>query len=662
MLASDDDNGRIAIELLRKAMKSKSICFAIEKLFDQEMPTEKMKNILLDLKNVQNRSEVVIIWASNFDFIKTIVKKSAEIGLDNLIWIVMTETWQNIIRYRPELGQNIIMLTIDNIEVHDFIHHKNQITYESPIGNKWVGEFFISLKYCPKNSSRIDCINLVPSGTNFGHRFSENVIASVYVFAHGLHQILGCNKTFCSRKKGDIDYGKLKNVILKPENEVKIPFSDFTVRFQSNGDISAHMYHFLLYTNNGIVNFGNWSNGKQNSLEIDQNLFWNVYSQSNKGRTSKVRTTCSLTCQPGSYRVNQTTPCCWSCIECPYNEVSFKNDSKGCQKCGDLEAPNGHKNRCIPLDNSKFTFNNFFGLCIGVVSVFGMLYLLFVMLVYGVLWETPGVKSTNREMSMIQVLCLFLLLFLPVLYSFEIKEMCIARLVMFGSLHSLVLTFVLLKTYRLWRLFQPHLFNKHIRLFLSLSTQVSISFVTFLLQLVVFATWYSFHKPSMNLYTNFAENRFINHCGDFDDYLLYAIVVYILLLALASGFIAFRARSLPENFNEAQFIWLAMFTYFIVWISFFPLHLSLNKLHQPTVLLSVNLASTLVLGVTLYGNKIRMLIFFPHLNTKLHFTGLSDNASVRTFSSRFSRKETNAKSKKARQKNRVISFSFEKTI
>ena len=668
VLASDDDNGRIAMDILRQATKKNSICFALEKLFNQNMTVDEMKNLLNDLKHIQNRSEVIIIWATDFEFIKTIVRESAKMGLHDMLWIVMTETSESIFKYRPEFGQNIIMLNIEQINVKDFITHKDRIEYESTVGNKWIEEYWTSINFCPKHSNDKKpegCINFKPTGFILGHRFSENVIASVYVFAHGLHKILGCNEESCVKNVYDnqIDYEKLKHEMLRPENKVRIPSSDFIVNFETNGDLSTGTYHFKLLTNiEKPKEFGKWD-GKR--LNINKQLFWEVYSNSTKGKSRAIRATCSLTCQPGFYRVNQTSPCCWSCYECPYNEVSLTNDSKGCQKCGMLEVPSYYKNKCIPLDNSKFSFDNLTGICIGVISVFGMLYFLLVMLVYGVFWETPGVKSTNREMSMIQILSLFLLLLLPVLYLFEVKELCMARLVMFGSLHSTVLIFVLLKTYRLWRLFQPHFFKKHIRLFLSLPTQVSISFIILLLQLVFFAVWYCLHQPSIILYTNTFEKKFIYHCGVVNDYLLYAIIVYVLILALASGFIAFRARSLPENFNEAQCIWLAMFTYCILWFSFFLLHLSGNELHRPTVLLCVNMTSTFVLGVTLYGNKIRMLICFPHLNNKTHFTGLSGNANVRTFSvARFSRKEASNSSqrKKSRQKNTVISFSFDDTM
>lgn len=667
VLASDDDNGRIATDLLRQATKENHICFAYEKLFDQNMSVGKMEIILNDLKDFQNRSQVIIIWASNFDFIKSIVKQSAAMGLHNLLWIAMTESTESTKKYQPQFGQNIIMLNIDQINVEDFITHKNRIEYESTVGNKWIKEYWIALGLCPKQPSKKEiergCINIKPNGFILGHRFSENVIASVYVFAHGLHKILGCTNQSCTnRVHYRIDYEKLKHEILRPENEVKIPSSDFIVKFKANGDLSTGTYHFKLLTNQkGSKEFGKWD-GKRKRLNINQQMFWDIYSNSTKGESRTLRATCSLTCQPGFYRADPTSPCCWNCNECPYNEVSLKNDSKSCQKCGQLEVPSYQKNKCIPLESAKFSFNNLTGICIGAISVFGMLFLLMVMLVYGVFWETPGVKSTNREMSMIQIVCLFLLFLLPVLYLFEDKGLCIARLVMFGGLHSSVLIFVLLKTYRLWRLFQPHFFKKHLRLFLSLPTQVSISFVILLLQLVFFAAWYSLHQPSMILYTNTVEKKFIYHCGVANDYLLYVIIVYVLLLALASGFIAFRARSLPENFNEAQFIWLAMFTYCIIWFSFFLLHLSANELHQPTVLLSVNMTSTFVLSVTLYGNKIRMLICYPHLNNKTHFSGLSGNANVRTFSvgTRFSRKE--AGRKKSKQKNTVISFSFEDTM
>ena len=687
------------------------------------MLPDEVDGILDKLDGVRHRTELVIVWASNFESVRNLERRSSETGLTGLIWIAMTDMWINVEKYRPWLGQNVIMLSIDDIDVTNFITHKNGIIYESPIGNVWFKKYWVSQNICPPITATLtstilhynrNCQHIPTSGEFFGQKFSENVIASVYTFAHALHHLLNCTEASCNgqssnftedsgnreyHRRQNIDYKKLKKLILRPDNEVVIPSSNFTVKFLPNGDIRANIYHFYLYTNRskemGRVNFGNW-NRDRNLIQINKTLFWDTYNNATvysggrsensnarserlksnittrtNVRSSEFKATCSTQCMPGFYRVNESSSCCWVCIECPYNKVSLRVDSRGCQKCGQLEVPNKDRTGCVRLANAKFTFNSLTGMCVGFFSVIGMMFLLFVMLAYGVFWETPGVKSTNREMSLMQALCLFLLLFLPVLYLFEVEEICAARMVMFGSLHSSVLIFVLLKTYRLWRLFQPHFFKKNVRLFLSLPTQVSISFAIFLLQLVFFSIWYVFiNRPSLTVYTNSAEKGFAYHCGHHENYLLYAIVVYISLLALASGFIAFRARKLPENFNEAQFIWLAMFTYWVVWLVFFPLYLSSNKLHQPTVLLSLNLASTVVLSVVLYGNKMRMLICFPHLNTKLHFTGLAKNATVRTYSlqQRLSRKGKNDKKtdksgKKSSQqaKNRVISFSFEKT-
>eukprot|EP00111_Clytia_hemisphaerica_P017596 TCONS_00052075-protein len=656
LLATDDDFGRLALNLVQENFKQNNICIALEYLYSSNLSTGDLAEITRGLSKYQNRTKVVIIWATEFWNVEKIITNTSNDGLDDMLWIVLSESWITKFQSNLPRRQHVIMLQLEDFQVESFVDHMNKLSFGSDLGNIWMPQYWTSLGICPENEgerTKYCYDHWIPEGRVLGRKYSENVIASVYAFAYGLHKTLDCNEKNCEQKPF-LDYEALKLNILA--NTFILPSTNLSIEFQPNGDVNANSYQIRMFSFEKNVLLGSWS--KTNNIQINQTEFWLHYDNENQSSTN-IPATCSTPCKPGFYKRQESQTCCWSCIQCPYDEVSLGIDSLGCQKCGPLEIANKQQDKCVPLPNKEFSLTAQTGLIIGIISLVGFMFTLFTILVYMILWETPGVKSTNRELSLIQLVCILLLFCFPVLNLYTHKSLCIARQVIFGSLHSLILVLVLLKTYRLFKLFQPQFFKKHTRMFLTISAQIFFAFFLLLIETTVLAMWYTVHQPSMILYSSKGEGGYIYHCGDHESYVLYAIIIYVILLSLASGFIAFRARSLPANFNEAQYIWLAMFTYCIIWCAFFPLHLSSNKLYKSTILLSMNLASTFSLIAILFGNKIRMLVCLPHLNNRLHFTGLAANAYIRTFSLRQSESPGKNKKKKMRDKKRVISFSFE---
>ena len=675
LIASDDQYGQMAIDLLRENFKGTDICVAVERQFNPLLHEDELGEIADALIEVETKSQVVILWTTEFVAIEKIIKGCSNKGLSDNLWIALTETWD-----KATYNQTVIKIKHDNLPVNNFLYHLQQIEYQSHLHNPWIRPYWESIGFCPENKTQATnggwCFSQQkPNGQYLPRDFHETVIASVYAFAHGLHHTLGCSNKKCSKLNMTyFDHKKLTQSIKNTDREFKVPSSDLLIRFLENGDFKPNIYQFIMMNKKQEVQFGFW-NGQRNKTFVNETKFWAEYKKTNQSLEKPVAT-CSYPCEPGFYKVQHSNKCCWSCIRCPFNRVSFKTDSETCTNCSVLETANVFRNVCIPLRNKRLSISDSAGQTIGIISMVGFLFSLFILITFVVFWETPVVKSTNREMSIIQIFSLMILFCLPAIDLIETSTpTCILRTALFVSLHSLIIVLVLLKTYRLWRLFQPKFFAEHTRLFLKVPAQILLSFLLVLFQIMVLATWYIVNVPTITLYENTAELGYINHCGENENYLLYALIVYILCLSLCSGFIAFKARSLPTNFNEANNIWLAMFTYCIVWIAFFPLHLSANKLHQPIIVLSINLASTFVLVVILYGMKLRMLFCLSHLNNRLHFTGLAANASVRTFSLRPFRKgsssgsedagspatsnKTKNKKKNQLQKNRVISFSFD---
>ena len=103
---------------------------------------------------------------------------------------------------------------------------------------------------------------------------------------------------------------------------------------------------------------------------------------------------------------------------------------------------------------------------------------------------------------------------------------------------------------------------------------------------------------------------FIYHCGEHENVVFYCILAYIIFLSLASGFMAFKARRLPSNFKEAQYIWLAMFIACLAWITLFPLHITQSHANKPMAVMAVNGAVVTATLLVLYAYKVGLFFIF----------------------------------------------------
>ena len=182
--------------------------------------------------------------------------------------------------------------------------------------------------------------------------------------------------------------------------------------------------------------------------------------------------------------------------------------------------------------------------------------------------------------------------------------------------------------------------NSNKQSFIFSNTQVLTSFLFVVMVLLILTAWYYTNLPNVELHKVKEENKnnnndnninnndnndvdqeqqqqqqqeqqiigFIYHCGEHENVLFYCVLTYIIFLSLASGFMAFKARRLPSNFKEAQYIWLAMFIACLAWITLFPLHITQSHANKPMVVMGVNGAVVACTLFVLYAYKVKVYL------------------------------------------------------
>ncbi|XP_006637611.3 extracellular calcium-sensing receptor-like [Lepisosteus oculatus] len=645
VIASDDDYGQSAIKSFIEEV-NKFGCIG----FSETLPRVHSKPRVLQIMQIIKRSSVrVIVVFSTGAYFVPLVEEIVFQNITNRQWIA-SEGWSGSAVIRSEENFHsfggTMGIAIHRGEIPGLKEFLLQVHPVSDPKNNFVNLFWESLFDCKfvnlknlnssNNGSKI-CTgyeDIDSTETSYSDvsdlRGSYNVYKAVYALAHSLHNLMSCEPG-----KGPFQNNSCADVTTVQPWQLlhylaRVNFTTHygdRVSFDENGDALA-IYDVINWqrANDGsvkTVTIGLYDEsapaGQQLTLNEDK-IFWNFE------HNSPPRSVCSESCQPGTRKATRKGEplCCFDCVPCAEGEISNHTDSTECFRCPPDYWSNPSRDQCVLKEIEFLSYEEIMGISLTTVSVFGAFISAGVLSVFIYYRNTPVVRANNSELSFLLLLSLILCFLCSLLFIGQPLHLtCMLRHVVFGISFVLCISCILVKTIVVIMAFRATLPDNNVMKWFGAAQQRGTVFVFTVIQALICIIWLSTASPVPFKNTQHQNSKIIFECNIGSITGFSFLLGYIGLLASVCFVLAFLARNLPDNFNEAKFITFSMLIFCAVWIAFIPAYVSSPGKYSDAVEIFAILASSFGLLIAIFTPKCYIILLHPEKNSKKALMGKS---------------------------------------
>ncbi|XP_034780734.2 extracellular calcium-sensing receptor-like [Acipenser ruthenus] len=652
-VSEEGDYGRYAFQALIEEFKKIGVCLAYYEVIPKVYSRKKILEILDIMK--KSSAKVVISFAGEGD-LYPLLTEYVQQNITGIQWIA-SEAWITASlfsprEFYPSLG-GTIGFAIRRGEIpglKDFLLKVHPSLYPD---NALVKELWSTMFGCtfqPSNTTDQSGRGL-PLCT--GHesleekysvytdvsspRISYNVYKAVYAVAHSLHNLLNCEPgkgpfdNFTCADISNIEPYQLQHYIQK------VSFTNSLgekISFDENGDPIAS-YDVMNWQRGAdgkiwfvTVGLYDTSEGAGNELVINEEaIIWN------SDQTKVPSSVCTESCPPGTRKgVRRGEPlCCFDCLPCADGEISNQTDSIECIQCPVDFWSNAERTECIPKEIEYLTYDEM-GVTLTVIALFGACLTIGVLAVFLHYKNTPMVRVNNSELSFFILLSLALCFLSSIAFIGEPANWsCMFRHTVFSITFSLCISCILGKTVVVLMAFKATQPGSNImKWFGPIQQRIMISACTSV-QIIICAIWLIAMPPFPSKNTKYQSSKIILECDVGSTLAFWCVLGYIGVLACMCFVLAFLARKLPGNFNEAKYITFSMLIFCAVWIAFIPAYVSSPGKYTVAVEIFAILSSSFGLLFCIFAPKCYIILLKPQKNTKQYIMGkASANTSNKT--------------------------------
>uniref|UniRef100_A0A3Q1J415 G-protein coupled receptors family 3 profile domain-containing protein n=1 Tax=Anabas testudineus TaxID=64144 RepID=A0A3Q1J415_ANATE len=563
VIQSDNDYGRSGIMTFTEEVKKFGVCIAFVGKILRTDPMDKILNVVEMIK--QSTVKVILAYVPEGDFyplMTEIVKQN----ITGIQWL-STDAWITSPRpSTPEMYQAFGGAL-------GFVGRKMAIPHLKPVlpGEHSVNE--ATIKMCTGNETLMNSQDVFFNVTEL--RDPYNVYKAVYAIAHALHQLVFCQPV--------IDH--LQSI--KFTNK----FGD-QVFFDKNGDPPA--YYDLI----------NWQliNGQVKHITL---VIFAPFSNTMIG-TRKAQ-------------IKGKPTCCFDCIPCADGTITNSTGAAECKPCPHEYWSSDRKDECIPKTLEFLTYQEPMGIAVTVVSLLGASLSLGTMMVFIRYRETAVIKASNYELSCFLLFSLLLCFLCPLTFiGRPTLWTCMLRQTTFAVTFALCISCVLGKTIVVVTAFKATFPGNNAATKFGPAQQRIIVCSCTMIQILICILWLKLNPPFPDMVFRYSNKKIVLECNPGSEAAFYAVLGYIGLLAVICLVLAFLARKLPDNFNEAKFITFSMLIFCSVWITFIPAYISSPGKFTVAVETFAILSSALSLLICIFVPKCYIILIKPEKNTKKH--------------------------------------------
>ncbi|EDO47166.1 predicted protein, partial [Nematostella vectensis] len=631
-VAVDHSYGRYGVRALEKeAYNRGSFCIAFVDYFtrsgeligqNRSSYMGKITSIIQKLKRETN-IRVIVFWSS-YEPAKRFLEEASAQGMTGRTFLMseaMATIAQDLLQRHVDVLNGSIGLMPHRYRDHVYEAHLRMLSAADTRGNPWWDEFWASEFGCDNSQSKSsnrcrDSLEVSQSGFNrLYNSYNPYLADAVYAIAHALDDARNCTRD-CT-KSPDVSPGDVAKYLRQ------VSFKGFTghVYFSDQGNPADSFYdvvHFRSSETTGpfsVQIVGSWrqSDLKPALFSVNQSrMRWN------NERNQIPASVCSETCQAG-FRQTKTVACCWECLPCQTGYINSVPGSLNCTKCPFRQMSNLGNTECVDLPVVNISWTDTTSVLFLIFTAIGMVATIFTFAVFIIHQDTPVVKASNRELSYLLLLLIALSFVLTVLHlAIPTTALCYAVQPYRYLTCTASVSILLLKTNRLVRAFQtnviPPWFKKYV---LDRKRQLYVVFLLNSIQIILTGLWIGLDPPYMSEDIHPQEYVFLA-CLPFKtktgNALRTIMFVYFIFLSLVSSVYAFKARRLPDNFNEARFIGFSMYVMLLSWIAYYPVDSALEGYYITIVACATALVIAYGLLLCLFAPKLFVILRRPQQN------------------------------------------------
>ncbi|XP_028274668.1 extracellular calcium-sensing receptor-like [Parambassis ranga] len=640
-LQSDNDYGRNGILAFTEEVKKLGVCIAFVGTIKRTYPLEKILDVVEMIK--QSTVKVILAFTPEGDF-AALMREIVKQNITGIQWIA-SEAWITAPQpstpyifqaFGGSLGFVVQKMAIPNLQ--PFLTSINP--YKDPKAG-FVRDFWeiitgckpvlpgehtttdTSAKICTGNETLINSQDVFFNVTQL--RVSYNVYKAVYAIAHALHQLIFCHPVGEKSMKPCLNVSEIKHKqVIDHLQKVNFrnQFGD-NVFFDENGDPPASYDIINWQMKDGQVQhmtLGHFASDAKGNYKLriqEENIVWRT-------GTTVPTSVCSNVCAAGTRKaqIKGKPVCCFDCIPCADGTIANSTGAADCTPCPQEYWSNERKDECIPKTIEFLSYHEPMGIALTVVSLLGASLSLATMMVFIHYRETPVIKASNSELSCFLLFSLFLCFLCPLTFiGRPTAWTCMLRHTAFGVTFALCISCILGKTIVVVTAFKATVPGSKVAGKFGPAQQRMIVCSCTLIQIVICILWLTLNPPFPDKVFRYSNKKIVLECNTGSETAFYAVLGYIGILAVICLILAFLARKLPDNFNEAKFITFSMLIFCAVWITFIPAYVSSPGKFTVAVEIFAILSSAFGLLICIFAPKCYIILIRPEKNTKKRVMG-----------------------------------------